>query len=89
MEDKRTTLKSFCPAYSGLKCIDNSTTVKMLKQHTVDLRRLKSFAAEALPLQSVLQGLLLEERDQIPTVEFLVKMDLWLKLLRRTDQGRD
>ena len=49
---------------------------------TVDVRRLKDFALR-LPRAAVLRDLLLTEDDELDVKEFIVKMDLWLKLLNR------
>jgi len=47
----------------------------------IDIRRLKRFAAENLPGNSRLRAVLLSERDQLPSVDFLAKMDVWMRLL--------
>jgi len=47
----------------------------------IDIRRLKRFAVENLPSYSRLRIVLLSERDQLPAVDFLAKMDVWIKLL--------
>jgi len=62
---------------------DNSTRVNMLTQHTVDLRRLKSYAAEALPLRSPLREVLMAMEDQVSASEFVAHIKVWLVLLRR------
>ena len=54
---------------------------------TVNILRLKKFAAENLPPQSALRDLLLQEKDQIPAAEFLAKLQVWLTLLRRKDEA--
>jgi hypothetical protein len=43
---------------------------------------IKEFASGKLPEGSILRYLLLTEREEMNTNEFLAKMDLWLKLLR-------
>jgi hypothetical protein len=48
---------------------------------TVDVRRLKDFAL-TLPKGSSLKDLLVSEDDELDVREFLVKMGVWLKLLR-------
>jgi len=47
----------------------------------IDIRRLKRFAVESLPSNSRLRFVLLSERDQLPAVDFLAKMDVWMRLL--------
>ena len=47
----------------------------------IDIRRLKQFAIENLSSPSQLKAVLLSERDQLPAVDFLAKMDVWLRLL--------
>jgi hypothetical protein len=47
----------------------------------IDIRRLKRFAAENLPGNSRLRAVLLSERDHLPAVDFLAKMDVWMRLL--------
>ena len=47
----------------------------------IDIRRLKKFATENLSSLSRLRAVLLSERDQLPAVDFLAKMDIWLRLL--------
>jgi hypothetical protein len=49
----------------------------------IDIRRLKRFALEHLPRDSPLRDVLLAEEDELSVQDFLAKMDLWLKLLRR------
>jgi hypothetical protein len=48
----------------------------------IKTRRIREFATDNLPEKSVLRNLLLEEKDEMDGIEFLAKMDLWLKLLR-------
>jgi len=48
----------------------------------VDLRKLKVFAHNRLPIESPLRNLILTEPDQLPSSEFLVKASVWLRLLR-------
>ncbi len=47
----------------------------------IDIRRLKRFAVENLPGNSRLRAVLLSARDQLPAVDFLAKMDVWMRLL--------
>jgi len=53
----------------------------------LDLVALKKYAQEKLHPSSPLRDLLLSERDRLSVDEFLAKMDLWLRLMRREVQG--
>ncbi len=48
---------------------------------TVNISRLKRFAAESLPGNCRLRDVLLSERDQLTARDFLAKMDTWIRLL--------
>ncbi|MBS7656282.1 hypothetical protein KEJ50_07315 [Candidatus Bathyarchaeota archaeon] len=47
----------------------------------LSIKQLKDFALK-LPKGSVLRGVLLLEKDELEVNEFLIKMDVWLKLLK-------
>lgn len=49
----------------------------------IDIRRIRRFAQERLPIDSPLRDVLLAEKDELSIQDFLAKMDVWLKLLRR------
>ena len=49
----------------------------------LDLVALKKYAREKLHPGSPLRDLLLSEKDHLNVDEFLAKMDLWLRLMRR------
>jgi hypothetical protein len=49
----------------------------------IDLRKLKTFAIEKLPIKSPLRDVLLSERDEMQTEEFIHKLSVWLKLCGR------
>jgi hypothetical protein len=49
---------------------------------TVNILKLKSFAYEKLPQHSLLREFILSEKEELPISEFIVKIDVWLKLLR-------
>ena len=49
---------------------------------SIDIKPLKEFAYN-LPKSSVLREILLSEKDQLTTEEFVSKMEIWLKLLNR------
>jgi hypothetical protein len=47
----------------------------------IDMVRLKSFANSRLKGNQVLQKLILNERDEIPVEEFLIKVKIWLNII--------
>ncbi len=49
----------------------------------ISIRRLKDFALEKLPSNSALRDVLLAEDDELEAVDLSVKIDVWLKLLKR------
>ena len=49
----------------------------------VVIKALKAFALEKFPTDCALRDVLLAERDKLDVNEFLAKMDIWMKLLRR------
>lgn len=53
------------------------------RKSRVNIKSLKLFAYEKLPEGSPLREVLLVENDEITVEEFLIKMDLWLKLSRK------
>jgi hypothetical protein len=57
-----------------------------MDSRAVDLRKLKQFATEALPRNSILRDLILSERDAISPGDFCAKSELWLKLLHRREE---
>jgi len=56
-----------------------------LSSAKVELKCLKRFVVENLPRDSPLR-VLLEEKDLVPTTEFLAKMQVWLALLRHGEK---
>ena len=52
----------------------------------VDIRRIKNFAAQHIPRNHALFQVLLMEQDMLDPVDFVVKIDVWLKLSRVTDR---
>jgi hypothetical protein len=50
---------------------------------TVDIRKLKSLVAQQFPRDSAIHDILLTEGDIISVPDFLIKVDIWLRLLRR------
>jgi hypothetical protein len=61
-----------------------STDLRQLHNGTanVDIKPLKAFALEKLP-DCALKDLLLAEHDFLNVYEFLVKIEIYLRLLRR------
>ena len=57
-----------------------SLTLKPIYR-AVNISELKRFAAKRLPINSPLRNVLLSERDQLTAKDFLVKMDIWIRLL--------
>ncbi len=53
------------------------------KRGLVDMAPLKEFAATKLPSGSVARELIISENEEIPSSEFLVKVNIWLGLVRR------
>ena len=47
----------------------------------IDIQRLKGFAVENLSNASRLRAVLLSERGRLTAVDFLAKMDVWVRLL--------
>ena len=64
---------------------DSSTSTS--RTGYLDLVALKKYAQEKLHHASPLRDLLLSEKDRLNVDEFLAKMDLWLRLMRREVQG--
>jgi hypothetical protein len=49
---------------------------------TIKIVELKRFVRENFAPNSVLRDLILSERDEVSCDEFVVKVDVWLRLLR-------
>jgi len=60
----------------------SNTSVVQLGMKTVNITRLKGFAAEKLPHHSALSKVLLQEKDEVPASEFLARVPVYLVLLR-------
>ena len=52
-----------------------------MKSKEVDIRKLKNFAKQYLGRYPLIYGLILEDRDKIPSEEFILKVKVWLQLL--------
>lgn len=48
----------------------------------VDIRKLKEFASNKIPKDNPLREIIMSEQDLLGSTEFLVKVDVWLRLLR-------
>lgn len=46
----------------------------------LDIRRLKKWVVKYLPLGSKLRGVILLEEDSLTPSDYLVKLDVWIKL---------
>ncbi|MEM3882627.1 MAG: hypothetical protein QXO23_04495 [Candidatus Methanomethyliaceae archaeon] len=49
----------------------------------MNIRHLKEFAASSLPQGSALRDIILADRDELGAEEFLAKVEVWARLLRR------
>ena len=47
----------------------------------VDIRQLKQFAFSRLRKKHILQKLILTDKDQLSVEEFIIKTEIWLKIL--------
>lgn len=59
------------------------STTSTSRTRFLDLVALKRYALEKLHPASPLRELLLSEKDRLNVEEFMAKMDLWLRLMRR------
>ena len=57
-----------------------------LSQTYVSMQSLKQFAQEKLP-DSALKEILMSEGDEISAQEFIAKLPIYLKLLKRVEEG--
>lgn len=53
---------------------------------SVNTTSLKKFATSNLSEHQILKELLLEEQSEISSEEFLIKISVWLKLLKKDEQ---
>lgn len=60
-----------------------------MAKSSVNILRLKQFAAERLGHRSALREVLLQEKDEVAPVEFLAKLQVWLALLRHKEEGAE
>lgn len=52
----------------------------------VNIRSLKDFVTEELPSSSMLRRIVLQEKDSISARSFIVKMGMWIKVMREERQ---
>jgi hypothetical protein len=50
---------------------------------SINIESIKALVIEKFPRNSALAAIIVEERDSLKIDEFLAKMEIWLKLLRR------
>ena len=50
---------------------------------TVDIRSLKELAMRIMPKESVLRDIIPGDKDELSAEEYIAKVDVWLRLLRR------
>jgi hypothetical protein len=55
----------------------------MSKTKMVNMRSLKQFAFKMLPKELPLRDLLLTEKDELTAQEFIIKLEIWLKLNKK------
>jgi hypothetical protein len=48
----------------------------------INMRKLKEFAFSELPRSWILREIILSERDELDVFEFIVKVEIWLKLAK-------
>ena len=53
---------------------------------TIDIKLIKKFAIEQLSYNSILRRILLSEKNNLTIPEFLVKIEMWLKILESEDR---
>jgi len=53
---------------------------QLTRQH-IDIQSLKQWASKSLPSTSHLKSLILTEKDEITAEEFVIKIDVWTRLL--------
>lgn len=58
------------------------------KRSAINIFSLKQFAFERLDRQSALRDVLLDEKDEISAAELILKIRIWLALLRREGKIR-
>lgn len=63
-------------------CPQTAKKTRERMSREVDISSLKQFAAEKLP-DSPLRDLILLEKDKMAPEEYVIKVDVWLKLLRK------
>lgn len=78
------------PRPSAKFVLDRSTSSAFQPgMRTISITRLKNFAMEKLPQQSAFREVLLSEKDEISSADFLARLPVWLALLRQGQERRD
>lgn len=57
-----------------------------MSKRKVNIRRLKNFAMNKIPKDWALHEILLSEHEELDLLEFMAKIDVWLKLARGKPQ---
>ena len=65
------------------KNLSDSFRQSQQNREVVDITALKILVSEKFPNDSTLREIITEDRDCLKTDDFLSKMEIWLKLLRR------
>ena len=72
----------WCGCKGECKLINsNNKSLNNFGEKTVNIQLLKQFAYEKLLTSSILRDILLSEKQHLPVSEFLVKTEIWLKLI--------
>lgn len=53
-----------------------------MTENKVSIQRLKNFAYEKIPKSHILHTLLLSEPEELEATELVIKIGVWLKLIR-------
>lgn len=70
------------PQEPELHEISTSSQLRQTKDN-VDIRPIKTLVFAKFPKDSAIYDVLFTERDLLSASEFLIKVDVWLRLLRR------
>jgi hypothetical protein len=54
----------------------------------VDLSRLKHWSRQRLPGGAALQRVILAEKDELPSVDFVSRIPLWLNLVEEANESQ-
>ena len=59
----------------------------MEERLTINVGRLKAWASQNLPVNTLVRELVLTEKDELDVHQFLAMADVWLRLLRSETRG--